>query len=108
MTDEAVTTALRLIKEALFTFGADGDECIQKLVAAQTSSRPANIFKAFYQGLTGGRETEPLGAYQLGIAAARLNAARRAESGLNVGPFDAPNLAYTLTLAIHSIDVREA
>lgn len=104
MTDEAIATALRLIKEALFTFGADGDECIQKLVAVQTSSSAADIFRAFHHGFTGSGRTEPLAAYDLGSLTARLNAARRAESRLNIGPFDAPDLLWTLEKAARSID----
>lgn len=103
MTDEAVTTALRLIKEALFTFGAEGDECIQKLVGVQASANEADIFKAFHQGLTGGDAMQPLGAFDLGRLAARLNVARRAESGFNIGPFDAPNLGWALTRAAQSL-----
>lgn len=108
MTDEAITIAMRLIKEALFTFGADGDECIQKLVSVQASFDTADIFRAFHLGLIGGDVAEPLPAHTLGGTAARLNAARRLESGLNIGPFDTPNLLLAMDKAHRSLDGRDA
>jgi hypothetical protein len=110
MTDEAVTTALRLIKEALFTLGAEGDECIQKLMAAQASRGAADAaateretFRAFLRGLAGDHAVEPRAVFEIGSLAARLNEQRRLESGRNVGPFDAPTLRWALEKAVQSI-----
>lgn len=113
--EKAFAAALRAIKEALFALGADGDECIQKLVAAEAllgaegrAGAQREMFCAFHLGLAGpaerapdphgnaGRET----AFRVGREAARLNDQRRQESGLNIGPFDMPGVQEVLRYAL--------
>lgn len=115
LTPRPVSAALRLIKEALFTLGAEGDECIQKLVAIEAALKRGApdtthtaIFHAFHEGLAG-RELAGPGneairvAHETGVRAARLNRKARRDGGLNAGPFDAPNMRWALEQATRSI-----
>jgi hypothetical protein len=110
--EEAVTSALRAIKDALFTLGAEGDECIQRLVSAQAAlsardpgNAPRKIVRAFQRGMDGDAKLAPSpgqdapeerAAHAVGQRAMQLNKLRRAESGLNIGPFDTPSVQAAL------------
>lgn len=115
-TPRPVAMALRLIKEALFTLGAEGDECIQTLVsieAALLRGAPditqTAIFRAFHEGLAE-RELDGAGneavraAHKTGVRAGKLNRKARRDGGLNVGPFDAPKMRLALEQAVRSIN----
>jgi hypothetical protein len=128
---QAIAAALRLIKELLYTFGADGDDGIQRLLSAESALRScgapsveAATFRAFHAGLT---EQEQLGlgaalpawtgeaslrpAYDTGAQAARLNARSRESngaSGWNVGPFDHPDVRQALRRAAEALSAGDA
>jgi hypothetical protein len=123
---QAIAAALRLIKEQLYTFGADGDEAIQQLLSAESAARALGLsdvetetFRAFHAGLSAqerlGRSdfppiwSGPSGlrpAYETGALAARLNARSREKSlasGWNVRPFDHPDVQLALTRATEAL-----
>ena len=116
---QAITTALRLIKEALFTLGSDGDECIQRLMAVEATFDAGDmaaarraVLQAFqfgfaeqnHAGLSAAEADWPnepalRPAYEIGRQAAQLNILFREKnlsSGWNIGPFDRPALRMVL------------
>lgn len=116
--ESAVAAALRLIKDSLFALGAEGDDCIQKLVAIEAGlpDEPAfaarkAVFRAFHEGLTATERSAPWrgdarlrGAYDTGARVAQLNDIARTNSGLNRGPFDLPGVQAALKQAARAID----
>jgi hypothetical protein len=115
VTGRAVADALKLVKDLLYTLGADGDEAIQRLLAAEGALRThgretaeTETFRAFHAGFSAQEERGATGqpppwagegslraAYETGALAASLNARCRAGNfsrGWNVGPFDHPDV----------------
>lgn len=116
---EPIAAALRHLKdEVLFAFGAEGDECIQALVATEgrLPGRQMDIFRAFHAGLSAPDVGDPgpappawadqetlRPAYETGRRAMRLNRQRRQDSRMNVGPLDMPGTALLLSLAADAL-----
>jgi hypothetical protein len=119
---QAIAAALRLIKDLLYTLGAEGDEAIQRLLAAEGALRSiddaaaeAATFYAFHAGFAAQERLDPSAplpdwpgesvlrpAYETGALAARLNTRSRAGNlshGWNVGPFDHPDVRGALERA---------
>lgn len=117
--DPAIAAALRHLKEeVLFAFGAEGDECIQRLVAIEASlpGEQAAIFAAFHQGMIVQERNDVAAglpdwsgaaalraAYEMGGRTVALNAQRRRDSRMNVGPLDAPRMQMLLARAVDAL-----
>lgn len=113
--DDAIAKALRLIQDALFALGSDGDDCIQALVAAQASlagDHPGAARRAILRAFLAGLGSEEIASwadprlrsvFATGAKVARLNEAVRMNSRLNVGPFDQPRMQAALEKAASSI-----
>jgi len=120
---QAIRAALRHLKEeVLFAFGAEGDECIQRLVAVEASlpGGQAAVFAAFHQGMTAQERADTASglpnwpgmatlrlAYEMGGRTVALNAERRRDSRMNVGPLDTPRTQLLLARAVDALHPQD-